>query len=216
MLPVVDDEPDESDALADVLAFTVDFALADDDGLFVGLDEDLVAAVDTWPRVGAELVQLGVAVGWTLFLADPLELGLAPVLALEDVAGVAGAEPPGLALGATVPLGLALALPDAPELALAMLPLLVLPLEDVAGAVVVTVVPPGDLLLVGVTDGCADSDAQALREGCGTTAGLLDGTPAGEGAGAFVPWPSWVPEPLGVELLMLKAEPMASPTLINP
>ena len=54
MLPVVDDELDESDALADVLAFTVDFALADDDGLFAGLDEDLVAAADTWPRVGAE------------------------------------------------------------------------------------------------------------------------------------------------------------------
>ena len=63
MLPVVDDELDESDALADVLAFTVDFALADDDGLFVGLGEDLVAAVDTWLRGSAELVQLGLGVG---------------------------------------------------------------------------------------------------------------------------------------------------------
>ncbi len=166
-----------------MLAFAVDFALADDDGLFVGLDEDLVAAVDTWPRVGAEFVQLGLAVGWTLFLADPLELGLAPVLALEDVVGVAGSEPPGLALGVTLPLGLALALPDALELALAVLPLLVLPLEDVAGAVVVAVVLLGELLLVGVTDECVDGDAQALREGCRTTAGLLDGTlPAAEDA----------------------------------
>jgi hypothetical protein len=206
-LPVVDDELDESDALA----FTVGFALADDDGLFVGLDEDLVAAVATWPRVGAEFVQLALAVGWALFLADPLELGLAPVLALEDVAGVAGAEPPGMALGVTLPLGLALALPDALELALAVLPLL--PLEDVAGAVVVAVVPPGELLLVAVTDGCVDGDAQALREGC-RTARLLDGTPAGEGAGEVVPWPSWVPEPL--EEGLLKAEPMALPTLINP
>ncbi len=193
-MPVVD-ELDESDALADVLAFAVDFALADDDGLFVGLDDDLAAAVDTWPPVGAEFVQLGLAVGWALFLADPLELGLAPVLALEDVAGVAGAEPPGLALGVTLPLGLALALPDALELALAVLPLL--PLEDVAGAVVVAVVPPGDLLLVAVTDECVDGDAQALREGGRTPAGLLDGAPAGEGVGEIVlPWPSWVRGPL--------------------
>ena len=198
MLPVVDDVLDESDALADVLAFAVDFALADDDGLFVGLDEDLVAAVDTWPRVGAELVQLGLGVGWTLFLADPLELGLAPVLALEDVVGVVGTEPPGLALGVTLSLGLALALPDALELALAVLPLLVLPLEDVAGAVVVAVVLLGELLVVDVTDECVDGDAQALREGCRTTAGLLDGTlPAAEDVGEVVPWPSWVPGPLG-------------------
>src|SRR4029077_18907534 len=140
------DELEESDALAGVLAFTVDVALADDDGLFVGLDEDLAAAVDTWPRVGAAFVQFGLAAGWTLFLADPLGLGLA----LEDAGGVVGAEPPGLALGVTLGLGLALALPD--TLALAVLPLLVLPLEDVAGAVVVAVVPPGDLLLVCVTD----------------------------------------------------------------
>jgi hypothetical protein len=146
MLPVVDDGLAESDALAGVLALAVDFALADDDGLFVGLDEALAAAVDTWPRVGAALVQLGLAVGWTLFLADLLGLGLASVLALEDVVGVV---PPGLALGVTLPLGLA----DALELALPVLPLLVFPLEDVAGAVVVAVVPLGELLLVDVTDG---------------------------------------------------------------
>jgi hypothetical protein len=188
-MPAVD-ELDESDALADMLAFTVDFALGDDDGLFVGLDEDLAAAVDTWPRVGAAFVQLGLAAGWTLFLADPLGLGLA----LEDAGGVLGAEPPGLALGVSVPLGLALGLLDALELAPAVLPLLVLPLEDVAGAVVVAAVPPGDLLLVAVTDACADGDAQALREGCSTTPGLLDGTPAAdEDAGEIVlPWPSAV------------------------
>jgi hypothetical protein len=209
-LPVVD-ELDESDALADVLDFVLDFALADDDGLFVGLDEDLVAAVETWPRVGAELVQLGLAVGWTLFLADPLELGLA----LEDVVGVVGAEPPGMALGVRLGLGLALALLDALELALAVLPLLVLPLEDVAGAVVVAVVPPGELLLVDVTDFCADGDAQALREGGRITPRLLDGPPACEDAGEIVlPWPSAVGGAL--ELVMLKAEPMALPTLINP
>jgi hypothetical protein len=217
VLPVIDDAPDESDALADVL----DFALADDDGLFAGLDEDLVATVDTWPRVGAELVQLGLAVGWTLFLADLLGLGLALVLALEDVVGVAGAEPPGLALGVTLPLGLALALPDALELALAVLPLLVLPLlvlplEDVAGAVVVAVVLLGGLLLVAVTDGCVDGDVQLLREGDATTAELVDGAPsAAEGAGDLVPWPSVVGGAL-FEVLILKAEPMASPTVIIP
>jgi hypothetical protein len=166
MLPVVDDEPDESDALADVLAdvlaFVLDFALvADDAGLFVGFDEDLVAAEDTWPRVGAELVQLGVAVGWTLFLADPLELGLAPVLALEDVVGVAVEVPPGLALGVTLTLGLALALVDAlaPELAgLLLWP----PLDDVAAAAAVWVTLLGELLLVSATAGCVDVQVLGL------------------------------------------------------
>ncbi len=182
-----------------MLAFAEDFALADDDGLFVGVgvDEALAEAADTWPRVGAELVQLGLAVGWTFFLADLLGFGVAPLLALEDGVGVVGAEPPGLALGVTLTLGLALALPDALELALAVLPLLVLPLEDLAGAVVVAVVLLGELLVVDVTDECVDGDPQGLREGCRTTAGLLDGTlPVAEGVGGFVPRPSWTPGPL--------------------
>jgi hypothetical protein len=203
-----DDALDEPDGVADVLAFGLDFALADDDGLFLGLDEDLAAAVDTWPLVGAKLVQLGLAAGWTLFLADPLELGLAPVLALEDVEGVAVAEPPGLALGVSLPLGLALGLPDAPEPALAVLPLLVLPLEDVAGAVVVTVVPLGELVLA---DG-----AQELGGGGTTTAGLLDSGPPAEGVGEIVPSPSVVGDGPPEELLMLRAEPMASLTWTTP
>jgi hypothetical protein len=170
--PVVDDALDESDALAGVPAFVVNFALGDDDALFVGVDEDLVAAVDTWPRVGAELVQFGLGVGWMLFLADLLGLGLA----LDDVVGVADPEPPGLALGVTLTLGLGLAL-DALELALAVPPLLVLPLEDVAGAVVVAVVLLGELLLVGVADACVDGDGQALNEGGTTPPALLAGTP---------------------------------------
>ena len=150
-----------------MLAFAEDLAVADCDGLFVGVgvDEALAEAVDTWPCAGAELVQLGLAVGWPLFLADVLGLGLAPLLALEDVVGVVGAEPPGLALGVMLTLGLALGLPDALELALAVLPLLVLPLEAVAGAVVVPVVLLGEPLLVAVTDECVDGDPQALREG---------------------------------------------------
>jgi hypothetical protein len=205
MLPVVDDELDESDALA----FAVDFALADDDGLFVGSDEALTGAVDTWPRVGAELMQLGVAVGWALFVADLLGLVLAPVLALEDVVGVVGTEPPGLALGVMVALGLALAPPDALELAPAVPPLLVLPLEDVAGAVVVTVVPPGELLLVDVTGGSVDGDAQALRDGCRTTAGLLDGTlpTAGDVGEIVLAWPSVPGVPLEEVLPVIADQP---------
>jgi hypothetical protein len=162
MLPAVDDEPDESDALADVLAFTVDFALADDDGLFVGLDEDLVAAADTWPPVGPAFGQLGLAVGWALFLADPLELGLAPLLALEDVVGVAVEVPPGLALGVMLTPGLALALVDALAPELVVLPLLWPPLDDVAGAAAVWVTLLGELLLLSATAGCVDGDVQVL------------------------------------------------------
>jgi len=163
MLPVVDDdELDESDALADALAFVLAFALADDDGLLVGLDEDLVAAADPWPRVGAELVQLGLGVGWTLFLADPLELGLAPLLALEDVVGVAVEVPPGLALGVMLTPGLALALVDALAPELVVLPLLWPPLDDVAGAAAVWVTLLGELLLLSATAGCVDGDVQVL------------------------------------------------------
>jgi hypothetical protein len=175
--PVVDEALAESDALADVLAVVVDFALADDDALFVGFDEALVEAVDTWPCPGAGLVQLGLGVAWALFLADLLGLGLALVLALADVVGVAVAEPPGLALGVSLPLGLRLALPDGLELSFAVLPLLVLPLEDEAGAVVVAVVPLAGLLLVVVADACVDGDGQALDEGGTITAALLAGTP---------------------------------------
>jgi len=111
-------------------------------------------------------VEHGLGVAWTLFLADLLGLGLA----LDDVVGVVGTEPPGLALGVMLALGLALALPDGLELA-PPVPLLVLPLEDVAGAVVVAVVPPGELLLVDVTGGSVDGDAQPVGEGGRTPAG---------------------------------------------
>ena len=191
-----------------MLGFVVGFALADDDGFFAGLDE----AVDTWACAEAELEQLGLAVGRRLFLADLLGLGLAPVLALEDVVGVADTEPPGLALGVRLPLGLALTLAEAVEVALAMLPLLVLPLEDVAGAVVVAVVPLGELLLVGVADVCVDGDGQALDEGGRTAAALLAGTPpVADGARVT---PDAAVLALFEEVLMLRAEPMASPTFI--
>jgi hypothetical protein len=168
--------------------------------------------VDTRPFPGAGVVQLGLGVAWTLFLADPVELGLALLLALDDVVGVTDGEPPGLALGVSLWLGLTLALPDALELALAV----PLPLEDEAGDVVVAVVRLGELLVAGVTDECADGDGQALREGCRTTAGLLDGTlpAAGDVEGIVLPWPSGVGVPL--EELPVMADQPASVTCRNP
>ncbi len=218
VLPVADAALAESEGPpAGALALLLGFALADDEALCVGLDDDLAAAVDTWSCPGAGLVQLGLGVGRALFLADPVELGLAPVLALDDVVGVTDGEPPGLALGVSLALGLTLALPDGPELVLAVPPLLVLPLEDVAGAVVVAVVPLGESLVAGVADECPDGDGQALREGGPAAAALLDGTPPGaEGVSRLVLWPSVAGGVPLAELLLLKAEPMASPTFTNP
>ena len=215
MLPVADAALAESEGPAGALALVLDFARGDDEALSVGVDDDLAAAVDTWSCPGAGLVQLELGVGWALFLADPVELRLAPVLALDDVVGVTDGEPPGLALGVSLALGLTLALPDGLELALVVLPLLVLPLEDVAGAVVVAVVPLGEPLVADVADECADGDGQALREGGPATAALLDGTPPGaEGVSRLVLWPSVAG---GVPfVVLLKAEPMASPTFTNP
>jgi hypothetical protein len=188
VLPVADAALAESEGTpAGVLALVLGFALVDDDALCVGVDEDLAGAVDTWSCPGAGLVQLGLGVAWPVFLADPVELGLAPVLALDDVVGVTDGEPPGLALGVSLALGLTLALPDGLELALAVLPLLVLPLEDEAGAVVVAVVPLCESLADECADECADGDGQALGEDGPATAALLDGAPPGaEGVSSLV------------------------------
>ena len=213
MLPAVD-VLDVSDGLDAVVAFTVDLVLSDDDGLFAGVDEDFVTAVDSWLRAGAELVQLGPGVTWALFLADPLVLGLALcVLPVEDVVVVAGGEPPGLTLGETVSLGLPPGLADPLGLPVTVLPLLEPPLAGVAGAVVVAFVLLGTLVVVTVTDGCVDADTQVLSERCAVTppAGLDGALCAGEAAGETVACPSVAPGPLE-GLVMLKAEPRASPT----
>jgi len=123
----------------------------------------------------AELRQLGLCVGESVFLADPLELALELVPVLGDVGGVVVGAPPGLsleltpALGLVPPLGLAPPLPDGLGLPLAVL--LALPLGDVAGALVVPVVLGGELFLVCFTDGCADGDGQAVSECGAPTAG---------------------------------------------
>jgi hypothetical protein len=191
-VPVVDalDESaglDEFAGLDDVPAFGVDFALADDDGLFAGLDEDFVVGADSWLCVGAELVQLGRGVAWALCLADPLGLGF--VLPLGDVEGDPGAEPPGLTLGVTVPLGLTLGLADPVGLPLTVPPLLEPPLADVAGAEVDAFVLPGTLVVVSAADGCVDVDTQALGErGAITPPAVRDGAlPCGDATGEAVP-----------------------------
>lgn len=185
-MPVVD-ALDESAGLDDVLAFGVDFALADDDGLFAGVDEDFVVAADCWLCAGAELVQLGLGVAWALFAADPVVLAL--VLAREDAEGDPVAEPPGLTLGVTVPLGLPLGLAAPVGLPLTVLPLLEPPLADVAGAVTVAFVLLGTLVVVRVAAGRVDVDGQAVSERCVLTAlGPLAGAlPCGEATGEAVP-----------------------------
>lgn len=185
-MPVVD-VLDEFAGLDDVPAFGVDFALVDDDELFVGLDEDFVVAGDSWLCAGAELVQLELGDAWVLFVPDPLGLGL--VLPLEDAEGDPDPEPPGLTLGVTVWLGLPLGLADPLGLPLTVLPLLEPPLAGVAGGVVVAFVLLGELVLVGVADGCVDADGQVLTERCVITplAPLAGALPAGEATGEAVP-----------------------------
>jgi len=128
--PVVDGL-DEA-GLVDVLAF----ALADDDGLFVGLDEALAEVVDTRACVGDGLGQLELCVGWGVFWPAPAELVLALGLGLGDTAGVVVGLSLGLALGLVLALELVLALAE-PLAELAVL--LSLPPDDVAGAAVVLV-----------------------------------------------------------------------------
>ena len=185
-MPVVD-VLDEFAGLDDVPAFGVDFALADDDGLFVGLDGDFVVAGDSWLCAGAELAQLELGVAWALFVADPLGLGL--VLPLEDVEGDPVPEPPGLTLGVTVWLGPPLGLADPLGLPLTVLPLLGPPLADVAGAEVDAFVLLGTLVVVSDADGCVDADTQVLTERRVITplAPLAGALPAGEATGEAVP-----------------------------
>lgn len=157
----------------------------------------MLEVTDTAACVGDWLVQVGLGLAWAvLFLlaeAEPrLELALADAVAF--VVGV----PPGLALGLTLALGLVLALAEALALALAVLVLLWLRLDDVAGAVVVVVIRPGELVLVSATAGRVDDGAQELEEGCAARPALLDSAaPAAEGLGEFVPAPAPAPAPVG-------------------
>jgi hypothetical protein len=69
-----------------------------------------------------------------------------------------------------------------------------------------------ELGVVSAPGGCMDGDGQELGVLGAATPGLLVCEPCSKLGAWLVPWPSVVPAPLDGELLMLKAEPMASPT----
>jgi hypothetical protein len=158
VLPFVDDDGfDEADWLADALAF----ALADADALCLGAADVLLEDEDTTAAwAGPVLVQVESGVGWIVLFPVPPELGLVLGLGLSDTVAVVVGVPPGLSLGLTLGLGLGLA--DALALELAALPLLWLPLDDVASAVTFSVALLAALVLVSATDGCVDGGAQEL------------------------------------------------------
>jgi len=162
VLPFVDDGGfDEADWLADALAF----ALADADALCLGAADVLLEGEDTTAAwFGAVLVQVESGVAWTVLLPVPPEVGLVLELGLSDTVAVVVGVPPGLSLGLTLGLGLGLGLglADALALGLAALPLLWLPLDDVAGAVTFPVALLAALVLVSATAGCVDGGAQEL------------------------------------------------------
>ena len=155
LAPADDGGFDEADWLADALAFT----LGDDDALLLAV-ADSVAEGDeaaACVRAGLGLGQVWFGVGaivfWPVAVAVGLELG--------DTVGVG--VPLGLWLGLTVALGLlVLGLGEALALGLVVLPLLWLPLDDVAGAVAFPVGLLAEPVPVRVADGCVDGDGQEV------------------------------------------------------
>ena len=123
-----------------------------------------------------------------------LELGL--VGGVDVTVGVLA----GLEVVLELALGLVLELPEALGLGL-----VVLWLDDVAGAVVVRVPLVGELVLACVADEDVEDGEQDVV-GAGTTTGLLDPPPPGEGTGV-PPWPSGTPVALLLVegLLLVKA-----------
>ena len=145
----------EGDALAEYDALSDDEARADDDALAVA--DVLAEGEDAAACVGAELGQVEFGVGRIVVWAVATDVGLG----LGDAVGVGVLL--GLALGLAVTLGLlVLALEEAPALGLVVLPLLWLPLADVAGAVAFPLGLLAALVPVNVTDGLADGDGQEL------------------------------------------------------
>jgi len=207
LLPVDDDGFDEADWLVGALAF----ALADDEALVLAVADALAEAEalaeteDTAAAVGAGLAQVVFGVGWTVFLPVPPEVSLGLGLGLGDTGGVVAGVPPGLSLGLTLALGLVLALAEALALALVVPPLLWLPLDDVAGTVVVAVTLVGELVLACVVDWCAEAGAQEIILPLGSTppGRPVGNPPPGVGAGAL-PAPS-VPLVLLAGLPLVKA-----------
>ena len=143
LLPADEDGFDEAVRAAD--------AVADDDALVLGVADPVAEGDEAAVRVGAALVQLEFGVG----LLVPSDVGLGVTVGVG--------LPLGVWLGLAVPLGLVvLALGEALAPVLAVLPPLWLPLDDVADAVALLVGLLAEPLVVGVSDGCADGDGQAL------------------------------------------------------
>jgi hypothetical protein len=206
--PVPDDElvpdPEEPEGLTFGLRLVfpavddgvlVAFALGDDDALVFGLAEDVDEGLDEGvPEVDEEAadavvcveVGLGVQVecGLGAGLWVVVGLGLLGLLVADGVLVVVGL---GLLLGLLVadgvPVVVGLGLLLAPALELGVVPLLRLPLDDVAGAVVVWVVLLGELLVVRVADESGEADVHDVVPGPGTPVTLA---PAGVGAGALL------------------------------
>jgi hypothetical protein len=207
---------DDDDELAPLVAV----ALGDDDALFLGVAEDVPEADEEAEEeadeeeeedagaagcVAVGLVQLACGLGSTGPLGGTVPLGLLLGLVVAD--GVPVVVGLGLLLGLAVADGVPVVVEVglgpllAPALELAVLPLLWLPPDDVAGAVVAWVAVLGELLVLCVADGLAEDDPQAVvREGA--KPGML--APPGVGAGALL-WTSVPPAPLAGLLLLVKA-----------
>jgi hypothetical protein len=168
----------------------VALALGEDDALILGLDDGLDEDVpeaeeevaDAGACVGVWLVlQLGCAAG--VLLSGTVGLGLLLGLPLADGVPVVVGLGLGLLLAdgvlVVVEVGLGLLLAPALELAV----LLWLPLDEVAGAVVVRVAVLGELVVLCVADGCAEDDAQAVVPAAAFGPEPLAEPPLGECAG---------------------------------
>jgi hypothetical protein len=204
LVSFADDVPDDCDALAGADVFGLD------DGDELSLGEDEVVETVAW---AVEVPQDELGLAWTVFLASPPTVGSS--LALCDTDGVIVGVASGVTLGVgvTVGLGLTLALGEEPAGELEVLVVLApvwLPLDDAAGAVDVAVVL-GELLLPAAADRCVDCVAHGLGVlAAATPAGLLDGALLTGEATGVVPLSSVFPGPL--DEVLLRAEPMASPT----
>ena len=198
------------------LAEDVDDDVADDDEEAEDDAEDEAeedadeAAVDAAACVAGGVVQVGSGVGPGGSGLVLLGLGLG----LSDGVSVAVEVPLrlGLGLGLELTLELALELAEVLGLGLEVLWMLWLPLDDVAGAVVVSVVAPGELELVWLADGGVDGDVHKVGVVGTDTPGAVGPVPSAAGVGTgLLPLPSVAPGLLEGGVLMLRAEPMASP-----
>ena len=203
------------------LAEDVDDDVADDDEEAEDDAEDEAeedadeAAVDAAACVAGGVVQVGSGVGPGGSGGSGLVL-LGLGLGLSDGVSVAVEVPLRLGLGLGLELTLELALELAEVLGLGLglevLWVLWLPLDDVAGAVVVSVVVPGELEVVWLADGCVDGDVHKVGVVCAATPGAVGPVPSAAGVGAgLLPLPSVAPGLLEGGVLMLRAEPMALP-----